>query len=101
VLFRVLQESLTNVHRHSGSTSADVDLTVGADDVTLSVKDQGTGIAAKRSQQVEGSDAAGLGLEGMRERIRELGGHFQIESDRNGTLIRATVPRTAAQKGLR
>jgi signal transduction histidine kinase len=99
VLFRVLQESLTNVHRHSGSSSVDVELTVGANDVTLAVKDQGTGIPSKRLRQVGGDDGPGLGLKGMRERVRELGGHFQIKSDRDGTRIRATVPRVAADGG--
>jgi signal transduction histidine kinase len=94
VLFRVLQEGLTNVHRHSGSSSVEVDLTFGANDVTLSLKDHGMGIPTERLQRMDdGDDGAGLGLKGMRERVRELGGHLQIESDRSGTLIRATVPR--------
>jgi signal transduction histidine kinase len=92
-LFRVLQEGLTNVHRHSGSSSVDVELTVDANDVTLAVKDHGTGIPTERLQRIDRDDGGGLGLKGMRERLRELGGHLRIESDRRGTLIRATIPR--------
>ncbi len=92
VLFRVLQESLTNVHRHSRSRSVDVRLEAGENDVSLSVRDYGRGLTATLLEQVNAGMGGGVGLTSMRERIGEIGGKFEIESDSKGTLIRATVP---------
>jgi PAS domain S-box-containing protein len=92
-LFRVLQESLTNVHRHSGSKSAEICLKTEAGQATLEVKDHGRGIARERLQRMQlGSTQPGVGLAGMRERVRELGGEFDISSDRAGTVIRVSIP---------
>ena len=92
-LFRVLQESLTNVHRHSGSKSAEIFLKTGVRQVTLEVRDHGHGIPQPRLQrmQMDGTQT-GVGLAGMRERVRELGGTFEIRSDRAGTAICVSIP---------
>jgi len=92
-LFRILQESLTNVHRHSGSSSVEIQLKATDGHATLSVKDFGRGMPA---ELVDGFDRRrtrfGVGLSGMRERINDLGGKLDIKSDEHGTTIVATVP---------
>jgi signal transduction histidine kinase len=92
-LFRVLQESLTNIHRHSGSSKAEVVLRLSPDTVVLEVRDYGKGIAPEllRNFQTRGTNS-GVGLAGMRERLRELGGQLNIQSRRPGTLICVTMP---------
>jgi two-component system, NarL family, sensor kinase len=92
-LFRVLQESLTNVHRHSESKSAEISLKTAASQVTLEVKDHGRGIAPQHLQRMQADGIqSGVGLAGMRERVRELGGEFNIHSDSAGTVIRISLP---------
>jgi signal transduction histidine kinase len=93
VLFRALQESLTNVHRHSGATQADVRLTTAGNHVILNVRDRGRGIphAVLLSLQGDGT-AGGVGLAGMTERVREIGGRLDISSNGDGTEIVAQVP---------
>ena len=97
-LFRVLQESLTNVHRHSQSSSAEIRLEMDAEWVTLRIHDHGRGIAADvlRKMRMDGTHT-GVGLAGMRERIRELGGRFEIHSTPAGTTIEVFIPVTANQ----
>lgn len=92
-LFRVLQESLTNIHRHSGSSRAEVALELLPDHALLSVRDYGKGIppALLESLKINGTNA-GVGLAGMRERVRELAGQFQIEACTTGTLLSVTMP---------
>ena len=98
-LFRVLQESLTNVHRHSHSTSVDVHLELRAGEISLEVQDYGQGMPAELFKRFRsGGAGAGVGLSSMRERISELGGRFEIESDENGTLIRVALPLSDATK---
>jgi signal transduction histidine kinase len=93
VLFRVLQESLTNVHRHSGAKRADVSLQTAGNQVILRVRDYGNGMppAVLQSLREDGS-AGGVGLAGMAERIREIGGKLEIHSSAIGTEIVARVP---------
>jgi signal transduction histidine kinase len=91
-LFRVLQESLTNVHRHSGASDASVHLQREAEAVTLEVRDFGKGIAKERFRLLRGSVETSVGLAGMRERLHELDGSLEIESAPDGTLVRATIP---------
>jgi two-component system, NarL family, sensor kinase len=90
-LFRILQESLTNVHRHSGASHASVLFQHEDDAVVLEIRDYGRGIPEEclRSLLTKG---AGVGLTGMRERLHELDGKLEIESDSRGTSVRATVP---------
>ncbi|HVI08549.1 MAG TPA: sensor histidine kinase [Candidatus Binatia bacterium] len=93
VLFRVLQESLTNVHRHSGASSASVSLEVQKTKLRLEIRDNGTGITGSRLSELSGSAAAsGVGIAGMRERLRELGGTLEIDSRENGTTVTASLP---------
>lgn len=92
-LFRVVQESLANVLRHSGSQQARIRFTRGPHHITLEVQDSGKGIAAERLDRIQRMHGgAGVGLAGMRERLRLVGGHFQIESGPGGTLLRAVAP---------
>jgi signal transduction histidine kinase len=93
VLFRVLQESLTNVHRHAQTTRADVSLLTEESQVILRVRDYGRGMppAVVQSLQEDGS-GGGVGLAGMTERIREIGGKLEIRSSTVGTEIVARVP---------
>jgi two-component system NarL family sensor kinase len=93
VLFRVLQESLTNVHRHSGAKRADVSLQTAGNHVILRVRDYGNGMPPKvlRSLREDGS-GGGVGVAGMTERMREIGGRLEIYSSPVGTEIVARVP---------
>jgi signal transduction histidine kinase len=92
-LFRAVQEGLTNVHRHSGCSVVDVSLSVNTTQVRLEIKDNGRGIPQKRLRSlIEGAAETGLGLAGMRERTRELGGSFEIRSDRAGTTVVISIP---------
>ena len=93
VLFRVLQESLTNVHRYSGASAVGVTLRMENDQLKLEVSDNGRGISRERLQQVhESGGGAGVGIAGMRERVRELGGQFEIQSDETGTTVSVALP---------
>jgi signal transduction histidine kinase len=92
-LFRVLQESLTNVHRHSGASDASIHFEHAGDAVILEIRDFGKGIPEDRLRLLHGATAeTGVGLAGMRERLQELNGRLDIESDARGTSMRATVP---------
>jgi signal transduction histidine kinase len=92
-LFRVLQESLTNVHRHAAASKVSVSFHPQPDTVVLEIRDFGRGIAADRLLRLrETSAETGVGLAGMRERLYELDGELEIESAGNGTTLRATVP---------
>lgn len=94
VLFRVLQESLTNVQRHSGSKTADIRISQGEAAVTLEVVDQGKGLPTSILEQAsqDWMGSLGVGLRGMSERLRQLGGALEMSSDESGTHMRATVP---------
>jgi signal transduction histidine kinase len=92
-LFRALQESLTNVHRYSGATEVDICVTADAEEVSLTVRDNGRGIPAEiiRNFRDHGS-GVGIGLSGMRERMTELGGCLELSADDHGTVVCARVP---------
>jgi len=95
-LFRVLQESLTNVHRHSGASEVSVCFNPQLEKVVLEIRDDGSGIPAERLARLREARAeTGVGLAGMRERMNELNGKLEIESDGHGTTMRAIVPRSA------
>lgn len=101
-LFRVLQESLTNVHRHSQAPSAEIKVEVDAEEITMEVSDHGRGMPEHVLQQLRGDGTKlGVGLAGMRERIHELGGIFDVSSGKNGTKIRAAVPLTVREEPTR
>jgi|HubBroStandDraft_6_1064221.scaffolds.fasta_scaffold37108_2 signal transduction histidine kinase len=94
-LFRALQESLTNIHRHSDSPSVDIRLERRADGVNLTVRDYGKGIPADRLNSFANSTGAvGVGLAGMRERVRQLKGHLNLRAMHPGTLVTVVLPLT-------
>ena len=92
-LFRVLQESLTNVHRHSGSKTASIGIAFVGATVRMAVRDAGRGMDPG-NLLAAGAPVAGLGvgIAGMRERVRQLGGRLEVESDGHGTVVTATLP---------
>jgi PAS domain S-box-containing protein len=89
-IFRVVQECLTNIHRHSGSPSCSIKIVQDADRLRIEVKDSGRGIP--KSKLLTLVSSGGVGLRGMQERIRQLGGTLEIKSSPNGTVIAATLP---------
>jgi two-component system NarL family sensor kinase len=92
-LFRVLQESLTNVHRHANATSIDIALTCQRGSVTLAVQDDGDGISRDILKRYRSGLASGVGLAGMRERLAELHGVLEVEArSSRGTVVKATIP---------
>jgi signal transduction histidine kinase len=91
-LFRVVQEGLTNIHRHSASPSATIRVDRLSDRVALEIEDQGRGIPPERLEKIRSGAQAGIGLRGMRERIEELGGKFEIASNATGTRVKVTLP---------
>ena len=102
VLFRVLQESLTNIVRHAKSSVVDVTFHQNSDQVILSIRDYGEGIAPERLAAFELTGSGmGVGLSGMRERVRELGGNFKIESSPKGTCLTATLSTLGKDKNSR
>jgi PAS domain S-box-containing protein len=97
-LFRVLQESLTNIHRHSGSSTASIRCEKANGDVVLRIQDSGKGIAREVLERFKRDGVGtGVGLAGMRERIRELGGNLEIESGAQGTRLTVSIPIPASQ----
>lgn len=88
-LFRIIQESLTNIFRHAESKDARIDITQKTDTVTLRVRDFGKGIAENKLGM---SPVPGVGISGMRERIKQLNGELHIVRAEPGTLVEATLP---------
>jgi signal transduction histidine kinase len=93
VMFRVLQESLTNVHRHSGSPTAHVGVKIQGGAVSVEISDKGRGIfsAVLESTRIA-LGTMGVGLRGMSERVRELGGKLELFATEEGSTVVATVP---------
>jgi PAS domain S-box-containing protein len=91
-IFRSLQESLTNVHRHSGSSTALVSLTVQDSQIHLEVTDTGCGIPPQKLTARRESATLGIGILGMRERMRQLGGQLEISSAKPGTTVHVILP---------
>jgi PAS domain S-box-containing protein len=92
-LFRVVQESLTNIQRHSGSREARIRILRDPGKITLDVIDKGAGIpGSKRRQNGELPLRFGVGIPSMQERVKLIGGQFEIESSRRGTTVRVTIP---------
>lgn len=92
-LFRVLQEALTNVHLHSEASAATIVVRADAEKVVLEVKDNGCGIPKQLLSRFRATGAGmGVGLSGIGERVRELGGKFMLDSDGTGTLAHVTIP---------
>jgi signal transduction histidine kinase len=91
-LFRVVQECLINVHRHSGTTSATIRFSSTDGHIIMEVEDEGRGITAEELLSINSGAAAGVGLRGMRERIKDFGGELEILSSGHGTKVRAIIP---------
>ena len=94
-IFRIVQESLTNIHRHSGSPTASISISRTRRQVRLEVHDQGKGISVQK-QRNSGSMKRGVGIQGMNERVRQLGGRLQINSGKGGTSVVAILPTESA-----
>jgi two-component system NarL family sensor kinase len=92
-LFRIMQEGLTNIHRHSKSDRAAIVVARFDDHVTLSIRDYGTGIPAEILERFRtNGTGVGVGLAGMRERMHQLGGTLDLTSDGHGTVLTASLP---------
>ncbi len=100
-LFRALQEALTNVHRHSHASAVHIQILHDAEEVIVEIKDNGCGIPQERLCRFnELGTGMGVGLSGMRERIRELCGELMIESNGCGTSLQITIPIAVDVPGL-
>jgi signal transduction histidine kinase len=91
-IFRIVQEALTNVHRHSGSARATVRVMWSQSDVELQIVDHGKGIPAGKQRLFAVGGAMGVGLRGMRERVAQLGGQLDLQSSDGGTTVSAIFP---------
>jgi len=92
-LFRIIQEALSNVHRHANASRVAVDLRNTSGEVILCVADDGHGMQAKPAASKAGKPTLGVGIPGMRIRLHQFGGTLRIRSGRAGTVVRACVPR--------
>ena len=92
-LFRVIQESLSNIHRHSGAKKVRILLTQTPQAVTLEIHDDGKGLP---KDLLSGSSLrmsrVGVGILGMNERLSQLGGSLEMSSEKSGTTVRAVIP---------
>lgn len=92
-IFRIIQESLVNIHRHSGSRTAFISLRANAAGAALTIRDEGCGIPEEILKNFEeGAANMGVGMGGMRERARQLGGSIEIRSAHPGTLVEVRIP---------
>jgi signal transduction histidine kinase len=102
VLFRVVQESLTNAHRHAGASIVNIGVERSAAEVTLEVQDNGHGFAPELLKRMRKTNAnLGVGFAGMRERLNDLNGQMEIESSAKGTTLRFRVPLAPAEQLIR
>ncbi len=91
-IFRMIQECLTNIHRHSGGAAAAIRVHEEDRRVLVEVQDTGKGITLEKQLELSSSGRTGVGFRGMRERLRQLGGTLDIRSDGGGTVVIATLP---------
>ncbi|HEV2469076.1 MAG TPA: sensor histidine kinase [Candidatus Sulfotelmatobacter sp.] len=91
-IFRVVQECLTNIHRHSGSPVARIRVRRHQDQVDVEVEDKGRGIPPEKQEEMANAGTPGVGIRGMRERIRQLGGTLDIQSNGKGTMVKLQLP---------
>jgi PAS domain S-box-containing protein len=91
-IFRIVQECLTNIHRHSESPVARIRIKRTDSEVSLEVEDRGKGIPPEKRQAMDSGGTAGVGIRGMRERLRQLGGSLEINSNDTGTVVVARLP---------
>ncbi len=90
-VFRIVQEALTNIHRHSGSKTATIRLSRGGDSVLLEIQDHGQGISAEKLAAIK-AQRSGVGIAGMRERVRQCHGELDVQSNSRGATISVTLP---------
>ena len=86
-----MQETLTNIRRHSGSPTATIRLWRDRERIRLKIKDAGSGISPDVLARIQ-QQGSGVGIAGMRERVRALGGEMKIESGTSGTTVSVTIP---------
>ena len=91
-IFRVVQECLTNIHRHAGSPTAEIRITQDEACLRVEIEDAGKGIPPEKESLFRLSAHTGVGLRGMSERLRQLGGTLQIQSNGHGTQVITTLP---------
>ena len=102
LLFRVLQESLTNIHRHSGSSHAKVWAGIDGESVCLEIRDYGRGISQEVLEDFRASGGGvGVGLAGIRERLREVDGKLELSSSGDGTILRVSLLATNTREAHR
>ena len=91
-LFRVVQESLTNIQRHSGSQQAKIRIDRNSD-LTLEISDLGRGALCRCTERERGARfEVGVGIPSMQERVKLIGGRLEIDSTSHGTTVRVTIP---------
>jgi PAS domain S-box-containing protein len=90
-IFRVVQECLTNIHRHSGSKSAAIHVSLSEGNISVEVRDRGKGMSVEKLSGIR-SNGSGVGIRGMSERVRQLGGKISIQSDSSGTTVSVSLP---------
>ena len=100
-VFRIVQETLTNIHRHSGSPTATITVSKSAEQVRIKVEDQGKGMALPLVNTGAERNTPGVGLSGIRERVRQLGGQMKIRSGQGGTAVEVLFPLEGASKSYR
>jgi signal transduction histidine kinase len=91
-IFRIVQECLTNVHRHSGSQSAAIRITHEDHSLRIEIEDDGRGASRDKQRAFDANSRSGVGIRGMRERLRRLNGTLEIGSNGCGTRVTATIP---------
>jgi signal transduction histidine kinase len=100
MMFRLVQECLTNIHRHSGSKTAEIRMWIDGAELRLEVHDQGRGIPPERLAGIQ-AQGGGVGIRGMRERIHPFHGSMQVESNGNGTLVSFRIPIPKTESAVR
>jgi signal transduction histidine kinase len=91
-IFRVVQECLTNIHRHSGSLVAKIRIRQRDSEVVVEISDKGKGIPPEKKEQMSSAGTPGVGIRGMRERLRQLGGTLDLTSSATGTVVTVHLP---------
>jgi len=91
-IFRVVQESLTNIHRHSGSSAARIRLRQRDSEIAVEISDKGKGIPPEKREEMSSAGTPGVGIRGMRERLRQLGGTLDLTSNATGTVVTVRLP---------
>ena len=100
-IFRIIQECLTNIHRHSGSPKASIHLILESNEVLLTIADQGKGMAPAMPDGTASKRKLGVGVAGMRERVSLLGGRFEIAAGNPGTVVKVVFPLSGANASTR